>query len=111
MRKAVLGMGVPSHVSYARRAGEVCGLLQAGTIVVEDVPMFVPAVRRSAGKEPRIILHQHMAGPVSMPHRFWQRVTDSLDGAIFVADETDGRPRPDTGSCPYQLRSSTTAWT
>lgn len=88
MRKAVLGMGAPLYVSYARRAGEVCGLLQAGTIVVEDVPMFVPAVRRFAGQQPRIILHQHMAGPVTMPSRFWRRVTDGLDGAIFVADRT-----------------------
>lgn len=87
MKKHLWGMSAPFHLNYARRAGEICHLLEVRTIIVEDIPMFAPRVRKQISAKANLFLHQHASAPLSTPHHSWHQVQNSLNGIIFVAEQ------------------------
>ena len=87
LKKNLWGMSAPFHLNYARRAAQVCQLLKVKTIIIEDIPMFAPAVRNVVGSNSVVFLHQHASAPLSTPHHSWLKVQESLNGMIFVAEQ------------------------
>ncbi len=88
LKKSLWGMSAPFYLAYARRAARVCQLLEAHKIVLEDIPLFAPTVRKIIGDKPSLFLHQHIDAPKSVPPRFWPKVIASLSAIIFVAKQT-----------------------
>jgi glycosyltransferase involved in cell wall biosynthesis len=88
LKRSVTGSGAPFYFRYARRAAQVCGWLGVGKIVLEDLPVFAPVVRRFLTPRQSLFLHQHIDAPKSIPHIFWPSIVQSLDGILFVAEET-----------------------
>lgn len=87
LKKSLWGMSAPFYLAYARRAAQICRLLETQNILLEDIPMFAPAVRNVVGNNSAIFLHQHASAPLTTPHHSWLKVQKSLDGIIFVAEQ------------------------
>lgn len=87
LKKSLWGMSAPFYLAYARRVAQICRLLETQKIILEDIPMFAPAVRKKVGNNSAIFLHQHASASLSTPHHAWLKVQKSLDGIIFVAEQ------------------------
>lgn len=88
LKRLLFGSGAPFYSSYARRAAQLCQLLNLEVIIIEDVLTFAPVVRKNTLASQSIFLHQHCNAPKSVPYRFWLKVMESLAAIIFVADAT-----------------------
>jgi glycosyltransferase involved in cell wall biosynthesis len=88
LKRMLFGSGAPFYFGYARRAAQLCRLLNTEVIIIEDVPIFAPVVRKHTSISQSVFLHQHINAPKSVPHKFWLKVMESLAGVIFVADAT-----------------------
>jgi glycosyltransferase involved in cell wall biosynthesis len=88
LKRMLFGSGAPFYLSYARRAAQLCRLLDVKTIIIEDISIFSPTVRKHTSISQSIFLHQHINAPKSVPHRSWLKVMESLRGIIFVAEAT-----------------------
>lgn len=88
VKKALWGTGRPELLHYAKRAADLCKLLEIPTIVVEDVPRFGLTLRNKLGSEAKIILHQHCNAPLSHSSRWWRRISKAYNGMVFVAGKT-----------------------
>lgn len=87
LKRLLTGSGAPYYYGYARRAAQLCQLLLAERIVVEDIPVFSLPIRKQNPKA-CIYLHQHNNAPKSVPFHHWRRVVSGLNGVVFVAEET-----------------------
>lgn len=83
-KRYLTGSGAPYSLVYARRAAAICRLINAKTIVVEDMPVFTSNMR-SRNPRARIFLHQHNNALLSIPMHYRGRILSSLDGIIFVS--------------------------
>lgn len=88
LKHYLTGSGAPYYFIYARRAAQVCALLEISKIVIEDIPIFAPQVKHHLTTGQSLFLHQHTNAFKSVPHRFWLDVVNSLNGILFVAEET-----------------------
>jgi hypothetical protein len=102
LKHYITGSGAPYYFSYARRAAQVCALLGSGKIVIEDIPIFAPVVKRYLTSAQSLFLHQHNNAFKSVPHRFWPGVVNSLNGILFVAEETWRETENLHGKLPIQ---------
>jgi glycosyltransferase involved in cell wall biosynthesis len=104
LKRYITGSGAPFYFGYARRAARLCSLLGVGKIVIEDIPIFAPEVKRYITTGQSLFLHQHNNAPKSVPHRFWPGVVNNLDGILFVARETWRETEKLHGKLPIPAR-------
>ncbi len=88
LKHFITGSGAPFYFNYARRAAWICKLLNIKNIIIEDIPVFAPVIKKRISRGQSLFLHQHSNAPKSIPRHYWQGVTNSLAGIVFVAKET-----------------------
>jgi glycosyltransferase involved in cell wall biosynthesis len=88
LKRAITGSGAPFYYEYAQRAAQLSSRLKATRIIIEDIPVFAPEIKRYLEPHQSLFLHQHNNALKSMSHRFSGKVTRSLDGVIFAACHT-----------------------